>query len=58
MVVANFSEEETKLKLSRFKEILSVYEKWKDVVDDREVSLNPMTSITIKANGIMILETK
>lgn len=58
MVVANFSEEETKLKLSRFKEILSVYKKWKDVVDDREVSLNPMTSITIKANGIMILETK
>lgn len=58
MVVANFSEEETTLKLSRFKEILSVYEKWKDVVDDREVSLNPMTSITIKANGIMILETK
>lgn len=58
MVVANFFEEETELQLSRFKEILSVYEKWKDVVDDREVSLNPMTSITIKANGIMILETK
>lgn len=58
MVVANFFEEETELQLSRFKEILSVYEKWKDVVDDREISLNPMTSITIKANGIMILETK
>lgn len=58
MVVANFFEEKTELQLSRFKEILSVYEKWKDVVDDREISLNPMTSITIKANGIMILETK
>lgn len=58
MVVANFFEEETELQLSRFKEILFVYEKWKDVVDDREISLNPMTSITIKANGIMILETK
>lgn len=58
MVVVNFSEEETKLQLSRFNEILSVCEKWKDVVDNKEVSLNPMTSITIKANGIMILETK
>ena len=57
MVVINFSGEEMKLPLSRFKEILSVCELWNDVIEDKEILLNYMNSITIKANGIIILDS-
>lgn len=57
IVVINFSNEETELHLSRYKEILSVCELWKDVVDNRKVSLNSKNLLTIKGNGIMILES-
>lgn len=56
MVVINFSSEEAELHLSRFKEVLSVGELWKDIIDGKEVSLMPMTSIKIKKNNMMILE--
>lgn len=56
MVAINFSSEEAELHLSRFKEVLSVGELWKDIIDGKEVSLMPMTSIKIKKNNIMILE--
>lgn len=57
MVVINYSEERNRLKLSRFTEILSLCESWIDVIDNRKLLLNAMSSITIKANGIMILES-
>lgn len=58
MVVINFSEEIKELDLSCFKEILSSYELWYDIIDNREVLLNSVTSMKIKANGIIILENK
>lgn len=57
MVAINFSNEEAELHLSRFKEIIPACEKWKNVVENKEVSLNSNTSITIKAKGIMVLES-
>lgn len=57
MVAINFSNEEAELHLSRFKEIIPACEKWKYVVENKEVSLNSNTSITIKAKGIMVLES-
>lgn len=56
MVAINISSEEAELHLSRFKEVLSVGELWKDIIDGKEVSLMPMTSIKIKKNNVMILE--
>lgn len=57
MVVVNFSEENEEVDLYRFKEMLSVCELWHDVICDKEVLLNSMNSITIKANGIIILNS-
>lgn len=58
MVVVNFSEENKEVDLCRFKEMLpiSICDLWHDVICDKEVSLNSMTSIMIKSNGIIILE--
>lgn len=56
MVAINFSNEEIELHLSRFKEIIPACEKWKDVVENKNVSLNANASIAIKANDIIILE--
>lgn len=58
MVVVNFSEENKEVDLCRFKEMLpiSICDLWHDVICDKEVSLNSMTSIMIKFNGIIILE--
>lgn len=58
MVAINFSNEEIELHLSRFKEIIPACEKWKDVVENKNVSLNANASIAIKANDIIILETE
>ena len=57
MIVVNFSEENEEVDLCRFKEMLSVCELWHDVICDKEVLLNSMNSITIKANGIIILNS-
>lgn len=57
MIVVNFSEENKEVDLCRFKEMLPVCELWHDVICDKEVLLNSMNSITIKANGIIILES-
>lgn len=57
MVVVNFSEENEEVNLCRFKEMLSVCGLWHDVICDKEVLLNFMNSITIKANGIIILDS-
>lgn len=57
MIVVNFSEENKEVDLCRFKEMLSVCELWHDVICDKEVLLNSVNSITIKANGIIILES-
>lgn len=57
MVVVNFSEENEEVNLCRFKEILSVDELWNDVIDNKVMLLNSMNSITIKANGIIILNS-
>lgn len=57
MIVVNFSEENNEVDLCRFKEMLPVCELWHDVICDKEVLLNSMNSITIKANGIIILES-
>lgn len=57
MIVVNFSEENKEVDLCRFKEMLSVCELWHDVICDKEVLLNSMNSITIKAYGIIILES-
>ena len=55
MIVVNFSEENEEVNLCRFKEMLSVCELWHDVIDNKVMLLNSMNSITIKANGIIIL---
>lgn len=57
MVAINFSNEEAELHLSRFKEFIPACEKWKDVVENKKISLNANASITIKAKGIMVLES-
>ena len=57
MIVVNFSEENEEVDLCRFKEMLSVCELWHDVICDKKVLLNSMNSITIKANGIIILNS-
>lgn len=57
MIVVNFSEENEEVNLCRFKEMLSVCELWHDVIDNKVMLLNSMNSITIKANGIIILES-
>lgn len=57
MVVINFSEERKELDLSRFKEMLSVCDLWNDVIDNKKFLLNSATSMTIKANDIIILES-
>lgn len=57
MVVINFSEEKVEFNLSRFAEILSVCKAWNDVIENKRVLLESMTSIEIKADGIMILES-
>lgn len=57
MVVINFSEENKEVNLSCFKEMLSGYELWNDVIGKEEILLNTMMSISIKANGIIILES-
>lgn len=57
MIVVNFSEENKEVDLCRFKEMLSVCELWHDVIDNKVMLLNSMNSITIKANGIIILNS-
>ena len=57
MIVVNFSEENEEVNLCRFKEMLSVCELWHDVIDNKVMLLNSMNSITIKANGIIILNS-
>lgn len=57
MIVVNFSEENKEVDLCRFKEILSVCELWHDVIEDKEVVLNYLTSVFIEKNKIMILES-
>ena len=57
MVAINFSNEEAELHLSRFKEFIPACEKWKDVVENKKISLNANASITIKAKGIMVLDS-
>lgn len=57
MIVVNFSEVNIEVDLCRFKEMLSVCELWHDVICDKQVLLNSMNSITIKANGIIILNS-
>ena len=57
MIVVNFSEENKEVDLCRFKEMLSVCELWHDVIDNKVMLLNSMNSITIKAIGIIILNS-